>query len=56
MFYGYVITGNSTKMNHDKTLRMPPKIPGTKDFYDSVNGKTKGSKVYMIYDNDRSYP
>jgi hypothetical protein len=30
-------------MKSDKTLVMPPQIPGTKDLYDSVNGVTGGS-------------
>jgi hypothetical protein len=43
-------------MDPDNRLKMPPQIPGTDDLYDSVNGMTMGSKVYMIYVNDRAYP
>ena len=43
-------------------LRMPPKlpVPGPLSFqnqrYDSVGGKTRGTNVFMTYDNMKAYP
>ena len=61
-----VITGDSCDCNPDSSLRMPPLKPSTGDVdspihfiqsrYDSVTGITKGSRVYMTYDNSKAYP
>ena len=67
IFLVNVLTGNSCKMESNRSLRLPPEIPrpvkgdsGTSTFerrrYDSVNGVTNGSQVYMTYDNRKSYP
>ena len=66
MFLVKVLTGDSYESKSDRTLRMPPAKPTTKaqggdvQFaqmkYDTVKGQTRGSHVYMTYDNDKAYP
>ena len=57
MFYARVMVGNSKRLNEDSTLKMPPLIEGmNNERYDSVNGETGGSQVYMIYTNKKAYP
>lgn len=66
MFLVKVLTGDSYESKPDCTLRMPPAKPTTKaqggdvQFaqmkYDTVKGHTRGSDVYMTYDNDKAYP
>ena len=55
-----VLTGDSCKCPSDRTLRMPPvkydQIRFQKERYDTVEGETSGSKVYMTYSNDKAYP
>ena len=55
-----VLTGDSYKCASDRTLRLPP-LKGTQthfhqERYDTVEGETGGSKVYMTYSNDKAYP
>lgn len=63
MFLAKVLTGDSFRCTtSDTSLRMPP----PKSFaagvqlghvqYDTVTGFTKGSRVYMTYDNHKAYP
>ena len=59
MFLVKVLTGDSFTCPSNKTLRMPPYKPSTsseKVCYDTVNGVTGGSKVYITYSNDKAYP
>ena len=59
MFLVKVLTGDSFTCPSDNTLRMPPYKPSTsseKVRYDTVNGVTGGSKVYITYSNDKAYP
>ena len=64
MFLVNVLTGGSFQCPSNPNLRMPPEKPGVgsgklqfaKVRYDSVTGTTKGSQVFMIYDNDKAYP
>ena len=65
IFLAKVLTGDSYECAPDKTLRMPPqKLGGSTSsevqlkqvHYDSVNGYTRGSQVYMTYSNNRAYP
>ena len=58
MFYARVMTGNSKNvMPNNPSLKMPPMIEGkSSEYYDSVNGTTGGSNVYMIYTNKKAYP
>ena len=55
-----VLTGDSYKCSSDRTLRMPPVKYGQTRFqqerYDTVEGETSGSTVYMTYSNDKAYP
>ena len=56
-----VLTGKSYpyKGETNPDLIMPPELPAAKndgERYDTVNGETGGSTVYVVYDHDRSYP
>jgi len=58
MFLAKILTGDSY-YSSDKTLRMPPFKPSMsseKIRYDTVNGETRGSKIYITYSNDKAYP
>lgn len=54
-----VLTGNScsygTNNNPDLT-KPPPLSRGNHLLYDTVNGFTNGSCVYVVYDHDKAYP
>ena len=59
MFLVRVLTGNSCSYGrrHDPTLTKPPPLQrGGHQLYDTVNGNTNGSDVYVVYDHDRAYP
>ena len=62
MFLAKVLTGDSYQCSSNRTLRLPPEKTPVKGVnlkqvrYDSVNGVTGGSRVYMTYANDRAYP
>ena len=57
MFYARVIIGNTIKMPYDYNIKMPPLIDGDKfKRYDSIQGFTNNSDVYMIYANKKAYP
>lgn len=49
-FLTRVCLGRTIELKPDKTLRAPP--PG----YESVQGLTQGSTVYMTYDRGQAYP
>ena len=61
-----VLTGDSYTSQSDQTLRMPPEKPTTSHSdskvqlkqlrYDTVNGVTNDTKVFMTYSNDKAYP
>ena len=61
-----VLTGDSYTCRSDPTLRMPPEKPTTSHSdsnvqlkqlrYDTVNGVTKDTQVFMTYSNDKAYP
>lgn len=55
----WVLTGHSYH-SQPQTFRHPPHREGAeggvKRRYDSVNGSTGGSKVYITYDNTLAYP
>ena len=55
MFLVKVLTGRSIKLEPDNTLRIPPIVQGNLR-YDTVNGETNGSQVYIAYSNDKAYP
>ena len=59
IFLVKVLTGDSYASPSNSTLRMPPYKPSVsseKVRYDTVNGVTQGSKVYITYSNDKAYP
>ena len=54
-----VLTGNSCSYGttNDPSLTKPPPLSqGNPLLYDTVNGFTKGSCVYIVYDHDKAYP
>ena len=58
MFYARVMIGTTVKCQADKNMRIPPPInqENPNDLYDSVQGHTGGSDVFMIYTNKQAYP
>ncbi|CDW86806.1 poly adp-ribose polymerase member 14-like protein [Stylonychia lemnae] len=57
MFYARVTVGEFKKLDPLNTLKMPPPMESKpKLLYDSVQGETNGSSVYMIYQNKKAYP
>ena len=62
VFLVKVLVGASFDCHADPSLRMPPEKPSRTsslfgvERYDSVSGITRGSKVYIIYDNLKAYP
>ena len=61
MIVAKVLTGDSYTSPPDSSLRMPPEKPRSsrddlKVKYDTVNGVTSGSTVYMTYSNEKAYP
>ena len=64
MLVANVLTGHSYQCQPNSALTKPPprEDQGTQDDgtvtrrYDTVNGVTGGSKVYITYDNDKAYP
>ena len=58
MFYARVMIGNTIVLQPNNNLKMPPPINAANpnDLYDSVQGHTGGSDVFMIYTNKQAYP
>jgi len=56
MILAELLTGDEIDLNPDMSLKEPPKKAGREIRYDTVTGKRKGSKVYIVYDNGRAYP
>ena len=59
MFLAKVLTGDSKDHPRDSSLRMPPEKTSFSDHtvrYDTVTGVTGGSRVYIIYNNDKAFP
>lgn len=56
IFLASVLIGYSFKSKPDKSLRMPPVNPTTREKSDSVCGNNFNTTSYVIYDNGRSYP
>jgi hypothetical protein len=56
MFFAHVILGNCTPAQANKEMTTPPLIPGQSIPYDSVTGVTKGTNVFMVYANKKTYP
>ena len=52
-----VFVGETIKLNPDQSLKEPPyKDKDKKISYDSVQGETGGSIIYILYENNRNYP
>lgn len=56
VFLVKVLVGDSSEILPDGTLRMPPFKENSNVRYDTVNGYSKGSQVYITYSNDKAYP
>ena len=57
IFMAFVLTGDSKTMPSKPSLVTPPsKEDGSGGLYDSVNGTTGSSQVYIVYDHDKCYP
>lgn len=62
MFLAKVLTGDSYSSPPNGSLRMPPEkyASGAVNLkqvrYDTVNGTTSNTRVYMTYSNDKAYP
>jgi hypothetical protein len=55
-FLAEVLIGDHVQLPQQNTLIKPPNKPGTAIEYDSVQGYTNGSDVYMVYANQKCYP
>ena len=52
-----VLLGDVVNLPPDNDLKHPPeKQDGSGLRYDTVQGKTNGSDVFIIYENGRAYP
>ena len=59
IFLAVVLTGDSYVSSPNKSLRLPPYKPtesSEKICYDTVNGVSAGSRIYITYSNDKAYP
>jgi len=61
IFYATVLLGDSIKLEPDNKLKMPPEKKNSNgqfiiDRYDSVEGFTGNSVVYILYANGFAYP
>jgi len=55
MFYSEVLIGDTVQLPQQNLIK-PPNKPGTSIEYDSVQGHTGNSDVYMVYANQKAYP
>ena len=58
-FYCSVLVGDSVKLEPNNTLRLPPvknEAASGDERYDSVEGATGGSQIFIVYDNQKVYP
>lgn len=64
MFAAWVLTGISYESRPDSNITVPPPRDREEDanrdkvkyLYDTVTGVTGGTRVYITYDNDHTYP
>eukprot|EP01127_Copromyxa_protea_P019900 TRINITY_DN6552_c0_g1_i1.p1 TRINITY_DN6552_c0_g1~~TRINITY_DN6552_c0_g1_i1.p1 ORF type:complete len:946 (+),score=151.03 TRINITY_DN6552_c0_g1_i1:32-2869(+) len=61
IFLAVVITGDTHDCPPDRNLKVPPERKTKKtdmavERYDSVTGITNGSRVYIVYENNKAYP
>ena len=59
-FYAKVAIGQSVPLPSDNKLRVPPLKSTTngklEESYDSIQGYTGNSNIFIIYENSRAYP
>ena len=59
-FYAKVAIGQSVQLPSDNKLRVPPLKPTqngkSEESYDSIQGYTGNSNIFIIYENSRAYP
>lgn len=56
-FFCSVLIGDSVKLPHNNSLRLPPvKDESSGDRYDSIEGFTGNSQIFIVYDNQKVYP
>ena len=52
-----LLSGEEVDLPSNSGLKIPPDKPApAKGRFDTVTGTTKGSKVYIVYENGRAYP
>ena len=56
MFLAFVLTGDSIALPGNSSLDKPPLKPSSLERYDSVNGQQGTTRIYIIYDHEKSYP
>jgi hypothetical protein len=57
MFLAKLLVGKATTLAQDKSLIVPPLDPDKPgQRYNTVEGQTGGSKVYIVYENGRAFP
>ena len=56
IFLAFVLTGDSKAMQSNHLLVTPPRKEDGSGDYDSVNGVTGSSQIYIVYDHDKCYP
>jgi len=63
MFLAEVIVGDAKYLKPDRSLIVPPEKPKKEastdlalERYDSVTGLTGGTRVWIVYDNNKAYP
>ncbi|XP_019853671.1 PREDICTED: uncharacterized protein LOC109582998 [Amphimedon queenslandica] len=56
IFLAFVLTGDSIAMQSNRSLVTPPSKEDGSGDYDSVNGETGSSQIYIVYDHDKCYP
>jgi len=58
-FMARVLVGTPIALPADANIKKPPAKPittGITEYYDSIQGETNGSRVYMIYENGKAFP
>mmetsp|Transcript_18058 Transcript_18058/g.25790 ORF Transcript_18058/g.25790 Transcript_18058/m.25790 type:complete len:303 (+) Transcript_18058:227-1135(+) len=56
MILAELLSGEEIELRPDKNLIHCPPKPAGNMRYDTVTGKSNGSKVYTVYENGRAYP
>mmetsp|Transcript_18057 Transcript_18057/g.25788 ORF Transcript_18057/g.25788 Transcript_18057/m.25788 type:complete len:298 (+) Transcript_18057:227-1120(+) len=56
MILAELLSGEEIELDPDKNLIHCPPKPAGNMRYDTVTGKSNGSKIYTVYENGRAYP